>query len=255
MFIIKPFNLVFFCFLAFIALTIIILTKILKNKSIGVKKLILLIIGCANIVLWIFYKIWLYQGVEVLNETGYVFNIYKELPLHMCNVSIILFVIGLLTDKKIIYSYCFYFAPLGALLAFVTPSNGFSGNSLFALHNVGYYFTHALIIINGILLVTLKLFKPNYKNALKASLMVLLLSVLAHAINYFFLYVCHQETDYFYTMHVTNISLLNVIWDILPIRLLYLLPPFILFGALLLVLTIPFELSYKKENKKNYQNN
>ncbi len=86
-FIINPFNGVFFCLLFFIVLAIVFITFILHNKSEKTKKIFLVSLGSTNIVLWFLYKYWLYSGVEVLNKTGYEFDIFLELPLHLCNIS------------------------------------------------------------------------------------------------------------------------------------------------------------------------
>ena len=89
------------------------------------------------------------------------FNIFNELPLHLCNINLFLIPIGLWKRNRSILGFAFFVAPLGALMALLFPEPLFSGFSLFLPRIFGYYVTHALLVVCGLSLATLGVYRPD----------------------------------------------------------------------------------------------
>lgn len=215
--IIKPFNYVYFLLLILIALSITVLTIIFKNKSKKAKDILIICIGVFDILLFLVYKI-------CLSQDGYDFVIWKELPLHLCNINMFLIPISVILNNKYLKSFGFYVAPLGAVMALSFPEVGFYDNSIFLMRNVGYYGTHAIIIIMGVLLLTLGYLKLSFKDIFNLLIIAVILSLAIFVVNIIFFKLIGVETNYFYTMNPNSISILNLFYSWIPIKYLYLLP-------------------------------
>ena len=91
------------------------------------------------------------------------FNIFNELPLHLCNINLFLIPLGVWKRNRSIMGFSFFVAPLGALMALLFPEPLFSGFSLFLPRILGYYVTHALLVVCGLSLATLGFYRPDPK--------------------------------------------------------------------------------------------
>lgn len=248
---IAPFNLMFFILLFLFVGLIVVLTVLFKDKEVKFKENIILGLCIFNIFFWISYKIGLYIGNEELAETTYVFNIWLELPLHLCNISLFLVPLGIIFKKKILYSYAFYISVFGAVMALLFPTEGFHHTSIFAFHNIGFYGTHYLIIVNGILPVTFGLFHPNFKYVPKTYLILIIFIASAFLINIILEKISGVTTNYFYVMHPNDISILELFWSYIPVKVLYLFPTTVIFSGIMAVETFPFYFIDKYKNEKN----
>ena len=158
------------------------------------------------------------------------FNIFNELPLHLCNINLFLIPIGLWKRNRSIMGFSFFVAPLGALMALLFPEPLFSGFSLFLPRIFGYYVTHALLVVCGLSLATLGFYRPDPKDIPRILKTFGLLAVGAHLINLLLRLTLCPEANYFFT-YGAEISVLKLFWRIIPVPLLYGLPaPLILAG-------------------------
>ena len=250
----KPFNWVFFlCVLLCIAI-ITALTLIFKDKSEKTRRLVVLICCAYNMLLFIVYKIVLASGVDYLAERGYTYTHLTELPFQLCNISIFLVPLAILLKHEKLLSYGFYLAVIGAMMATIFPEPEFSNISIFKFPIFGYYFTHFNIVINGILLVTLKLFRPRFNILPFLNLLLGCLAIGAFLINLLF-NTCFIDTtiepaaNYFFTWHDANISILKLFYSWIPVKFLYLLPAIAILNIYCTIVTLPFYL-YDKKHKK-----
>lgn len=253
MFIINPFNLVYFGYLVLNILIIIGLSLLLRKKSEKTKYIVLMSICIFNALLWVIYKVVLFIGNKDLASTGFEFNIWKELPFHLCNISIIIVPIGLALRKKWLYAYGFYVAVLGAFMAVTFPCLGFYNTSIFGLHNIGFYGTHGLIIVVGVLLVTLGFLKPSFKDIPILVFVVFALGLFAFILNLFFKYLIHVDTNYFYVMEPEGISILELFWKILPVKFVYLIFGIVILIVYSLIIDTPFMFVEKMKEKNQYE--
>ena len=105
------------------------------------------------------------------------FNWWGELPLHLCNINMILVPIAVMTDRRSLMSFCFFLGPLGALMALLMPGNGFEGYSILLPRMIGYYGTHFMVIIEALALATFGLYRPKFRDFPGTLLTILIISV------------------------------------------------------------------------------
>ena len=91
--IIKPFNLVHIVVLLLAVALTITASLLLRKKEQKTKDYIMVGLSIFNIIFFIIYKIW-------LSKDDYDFNIWKELPLQLCNINMFLIPLGIILKNK-----------------------------------------------------------------------------------------------------------------------------------------------------------
>ncbi len=245
--IIEFLNLTFFLLILFIILSILLLYFLLRNKSEKIRKNVIIGISIFNIIFFIIYKYWLSKDPEFLTINNYdFFNLWSELPLQLCNISMFLIPLGLIFKKDALLSYGYFITPLGAFMAICFPESAFTGFDIFIPRNLGFYGTHVLLFISGISLVTLKLFKPSYKKIVTPTITLLALAFIMFLVNTVLRNTVSPEANYFYT-YETNIPILSTFYKWLPVPFLY-----EIFTVLILVpYTLLMVMLYKLLSKRN----
>ena len=243
--IIKAFNFTYFLLLSVTVGVAAVLTCATRNKSSDARRRLILGICLFNLLFYIVYKLGLYFRTPGL-PADYIYISWKELPLHLCNISLFLVPIGLAKKSDSLMAYGVYIAPLGALLALTFPSVGFGDMSIFYPHMIGYYGTHAIIILNGILLVSMGLYRPTFKKIPAMFLFVFILSLITFGINLAIRHFTGISANYFYTVEPEGISILELFWSILPVPYLYITLGIVILAVYSVILTLPFHLTKKK---------
>lgn len=223
------------------------LTFVFRKKDEKTRKLVILIFCAFNILLFTVYKFVLASEPESLVKHNYEFIIWEELPLHLCNISLFLVPIGMLLNNRKLLSYGFYIAPLGAILAVVSPSPEFIGESIFEFYNIGFYFTHLNIVIIGILLVTLGFFTPSYKQMAFLNIYAGCIATGIHILNLILRALTGADVNYFYTVHDDGVSILKIFWNMIPVSFIYLIFGLIILNIYVALITLPFHLNEKKK--------
>lgn len=250
--ILKMGNAVYFGVLLTVALLVLFLSLLLKNKSVRTKRTVLLTICAVNFIIFIAYKVWLSMDAPysvILQEAGRgAFNWFNELPLALCNINVMLIPAAILTKKRALLSFCFYVAPLGALMAMLMPSLGFNGYSLLLPRMLGFFLTHGCLVILGLCLGTTGLYVPRYRDLPLACVMLVVISILVHCVNLLFVrWGLSASVNYFFTMDPEGIFLLELFWSWLPKRYLYLLPALAILIPYMALLTALFRGFGKKK--------
>ncbi len=219
--IIKAFNLVFFMVVAVIILLTVGLYFLLRNKSEKVKIITLSSLSIFNIVFFFIYKYWLSVDPEflIVNELD-KFNWWAELPLQLCNISMFMIPVGLILKNDLIKSYIFFISPIAALMAVCFPETAFTNSSIFLLRNIGFYTTHGLIIILGINVGALKLYKPTYKGITKPLITAGILAVVMFIVNTILRNTICPQANYFFT-YQNELPILSTFYSLIPVPLLY----------------------------------
>ena len=158
------------------------------------------------------------------------FNIFNELPLHLCNINLFLIPLGVWKRNRSIMGFSFFVAPLGALMALLFPEPLFSGFSLLMPRIFGYYVTHALLVVCGLSLATLGFYRPAPRDIPQILKTFGLLAVGAHLINLLLRLTLCPEANYFFT-YGAEIGVLKLFWRIIPVPLLYGLPAPLILAA------------------------
>ena len=237
----KLFNGVFICFI----LILIIASVLLRNKSESTKQMTLVIACICTMIGFVVYKYYLSLDKEfnIITADMGGFNWWGELPLQLCNINMLLIPIAVMTKNRALSCFSFFVGPLGAMMALMMPSAGFSGYSIFLPRMLGYYGTHFMIVIEGLALVTFGLFKPRLSDLPRAILTVIIIAFVVFLFNLFLRWTgLFPKANYFFSVETEGNFLLEMFHKWIPVPFLYLLPSIVILGAYMLIITIPFEL-------------
>ena len=253
--IMEPFNLTFFIVTALFALILIGGTLVMRKKSDRAKRIVIASAAIVTLIGFIAYKYFLsldaaYDKMTVVTTGG--FNWWGELPLHLCNINMILIPIAVLKKYRPLMCFCFFLAPLGALMAVCMPGAGFDGYSLFLPRMMGYFGTHFMIIIEGLALVTFGLYRPKFRDLPRAVLTAWVLMVCLFGFNMLLrLTGVYPNANYFYSVETEGNALLGLFYRWIPIPCLYLAPAIVILGVYMLLITIPFALTDRRQGKEH----
>ncbi|MBQ6663850.1 MAG: YwaF family protein [Firmicutes bacterium] len=246
-----PGNSTFFLTFAFFILLLIVSGLLLRGKRERTKQIVLLIACVITFIGYWMYKYALSMDAEyaVLHASMGGFNWWDELPLHLCNINMMLIPIAVLTKNRPLLSFCFLVGPLGALMAVAMPGVGFSGFPLFLPRILGYYGTHFMIIIEGLALAVFGLYRPRYRDlpgtvlaALALEFIVFLISLLLRTAG------LSPHANYFFTIETEGNPLLEIFHSWIPYPFLYLLPCIPILLVYMLIVTTGFRLFGGRED-------
>lgn len=250
----RPGNALFCAVLAAFLLLLAGASLLLRRKSEKCRRAVLIAACVLTMLGFIAYKYSLSVDREfniITAEMG-GFNWWGELPLHLCNVNMILIPIAVLKKSRPLACFGFFLGPLGAMMALLMPGNGFDGYSLLLPRMLGYYGTHFMIVIEGLALVTFGLFRPKLRDLPRAILTALLIAFGSFLINLLLRRSgLHPKANYFFSMETEGNFLLELFHSWLPFPFLYLLPCTGILGIYMLAVTLPFELFERRRKKKS----
>ena len=252
--ILRPFNAVFLVAFAAFILLLVIASLAVRGKSAKVKKTVI-VTACAVTLLGFFvYKYFLSIDAEYDAITANMggFNWWGELPLHLCNINMILIPVAVLTGKRPLLSFCFFVGPLGATLALAIPGNGFSGYSILLPRMIGYYGTHFMVVILAVALATFGFFKPRFKDILPTAITLAAVALVVFGISMLMRTTgLHPKANYFFSVEPEGIPPLEIFYSWIPIPFLYLLPGIAVFAGYASLVTLGFFLAEKAKGRRS----
>ncbi len=247
--IMKPFNTLFFLCFGFFLLLLVAASLLLRGKSERAKQAVLVTACAVTFVGFFVYKYFISIDADyniITAEMG-GFNWWGELPLHLCNINMMLIPIAVLKKSRPLMCFGFFLGPLGALMALLMPGNGFSGYSLLLPRMIGYYGTHFMIIIEGLAIVTFGLFRPRLRDLPRAALTVFIVAFCVFLINMLLRWSgLHPKANYFFSVETEGNFLLELFHSWIPIPFLYLVPSIVILAVWMLLITVPFELADRR---------
>ena len=166
------------------------------------------------------------------------YNYFNELPCYLCNQSTLLCIIAALTGNQHIMAFCIIIGTLGAILAFVMPDSYNKDQLFYSRQAFGFYGYHSLLIITCLSFYTLKVYTPDLKDALWNMFLIFVLASIAHLVNYILRKTkLNPESNYVFTYFPDNF-ILEKLYALLPVKLLYLLPIMPAFGLVSFLLLL-----------------
>ena len=253
-FVITPFNVPFFVIIALTAALGFFLIFFNRNKDERTRRRVVVILYSLTVLLFFVYKFALsldkpYSELRVDAGLG-AFNFWDELPLNLCNINMILIVIGVLTKSRTILSFNFFFGTLGALFPIFMPVVGFTGYGFFMPRVFGYYVTHLIILLELPLLAGLKLYRPKFRDILPTVGVMAGITALMTGVNFLLRGTGLSEAaNYFYTVNPSENPLLELFYKWIPCPGLYVLPCALIAVPYMLIVTAQFELSDRRKAK------
>jgi len=241
--IIEPFNLTHLLTITIMPVLIFLgIYYLLRKRSEQSKQKILLFICYSNILLYALYKI-----VQA-NEEGYAFDIFTNLPLHFCNLNLILIPIAIHAKSKILMAYQLYFGIPLVALALITVYPTFISRPIWNFTPFIYFYYHSMLAVLPIMLVKFKFYTPSFKVVLQPTLLLISITVIIHIVNVVFRATgIARESNYFFTYGLEGDFFTELLWRILPYNFFFLLPALLLFAPYVFLITLPFHLSAKEK--------
>ncbi len=251
--IMRPFNTLFIVvFAAFLAL-LVVTSLALRGKSDGTKRAVLVAACLVTFVGFFFYKYFISidTDYDLITANMGGFNWWGELPLHLCNINMMLIPIAVLRRSRPLMCFGFFMAPLGALMALVMPGNGFDGYSLLLPRMIGYYGTHFMIVIEGLALVCFGLYRPRFRDLPRTVLAAFLIALAVFGINMLLRWSgLHPKANYFFSVETEGNSILEIFHSWIPVPFLYLIPALLILVPYMALVTTPFAIADRIRAKR-----
>ena len=244
--IMRPFNTLFIVvFAAFLGL-LVIASLALRGKSDRAKRAVLVAACLVTFVGFFVYKYFISidTDYDLITANMGGFNWWGELPLHLCNINMMLIPIAVLRRSGPLVCFCFFVAPLGALMALVMPGNGFDGYSLLLPRMIGYYGTQFMIVIEGLAIVCFGLYRPKFRDLPRAVLTAFLIALVIFGVNLLLRWSgLHPKANYFFSVETEGNFLLEIFYKWIPVPFLYLIPALLILVPYMALVTAPFALA------------
>lgn len=251
--VIRPFSPVFFLVTALFLLLLIAASLLLRGKSDQTKALVISCACWAALVGFVFYKQALSVDAEfnVLTASMGGFNWWGELPLQLCNINLLLIPIAVMKRWRPLEGFCFFIAPLGALMALLMPGTGFDGYSIWLPRMLGYYGTHYVVLIAGLAIVTFGLYRPRFRDIPQTMAALLVIALLVFGIDMLLRATgLHPKANYFFAVETEGNFLLELFHSWLPYPFLFLLPSLVIVAVYAGAITAFFALADRRKKKK-----
>ena len=225
--IMRPFNGLFLGVYAVLIILLVITSRLLRGKSFETRRNVLTGMCVFSMIGFFVYKYSLSLDKEymVIYENFGGFNWWRELPLQLCNINMMLIPVSVFKKNRNLMAFCFFVGTLGAFMATAVPAYGFEGYSLLLPRMLGFYGTHCLLVIEALALVTFGLYKPELKDLPGTVVMLFLIAFILYALSMLlrFTGIC-PRANYFYTVEPEGNAALELFYRWIPCPYLYLLP-------------------------------
>ena len=247
--IMRPFNAVYFCTFGFFIALLVVSSLLLKNKPEKTRRTVLAVACIITAVGFFVYKYFLSIDVEY-DQVAYAsmggFNWWGELPLHMCNINMILIPIAVWRKNRALMSFNFFTGTLGATMALLMPSMGFASYPLFMPRLIGFWGTHFMVLIESIALITYGLYRPTFKDVPKTLLTIVIVTFCIFLIDLFIRTTgLNPRANYFFAMETEGNPVLNIFHNLVPIPFVYLIPCLLIIAPYMCLIIFCFTVADK----------
>lgn len=236
MLIYRPFNGTFFlCFAVFMAF-LFISARILRQKPMETRRRFLAEIMVFTFIMFFVYKYCLsideeYSKICAENGIG-EFSWWKELPLQLCNINLLLIPVAMATMNRSILNFNFFTGTLGALMAILMPSIGFSDCSILLPRMLGYYFTHFMVFTGSLAIMAYGIHTPKFRELPETAVLLLCVAFIVFLLSG----LCRRTglngyVNYFYTWGPEGNAILELFYSVIPVPYLYEVPLILILAA------------------------
>lgn len=241
----KPTHFIMMLFIPIIFCSIYFLLKNKKSKTI---KISLLVICGVNAAIYISYKL-------VMAFTFEEFVILNELPLHLCNLNLILMPLTICIKNQkfrdFFFGYFFFVGGIAALCGILFYDSVFTGRSTLSYAVLIYFIYHSTLFVLPYIFVGLGLYKPKINDAWKAMVVLVSLAFVMHILNLILRATgACSISNYFYTMGMPENPVLGLLQKLIPIPFLYMLPIVPILYGIDVLIALPFYYKEKRQKEK-----
>ena len=253
----KPFNPLFWAVTAFFIGLLAASSLLLRQRSVRTKTIVLVSACLVTLAGFAAYKYALSLDADydrlIADMDG--FNWWGELPLHMCNINMILIPVAVLTKRRPLMGFCFFVGSLSAMMALTMPGAGFDGWSLFLPRMLGYYGTHFMLMIEGFALVSFGFFRPVFRDLPSNLAAVAGIAFVIFLVDLTFrLTGLYPRANYFFAMETEGNVLLELFRSWIPFPYLYLLPGVLILAVYMALVMAAFALADGVKGRRRSRN-
>jgi uncharacterized membrane protein YwaF len=238
----KPGNNLFFTLLSLFLLFLTVLSAALRKESETTRRIVLTAMCVFTTAGFFVYKYYLsiddeYSAIKVSKGMG-EFNWWGELPLHLCNINMLFIPFAVLFRIRPLEAFCFFSAPLGALMALIMPGKEFKDRSIFLPRMFGFFGTHFMILIEGLAMTTFDLYRPAFSDIFPALLTALLILFCISVINMLMRWTgLYPNANYFFSIETEGNFFLEIFHKWIPVPFLYLTPCILILAVYMVLFT------------------
>ena len=182
--------------------------------------------------LMIFYSI----SFEIWSLAVGIFTLKDSLPLHLCDVAVLLSAIMLLTKNKYLFEITYFWGLGGSLLAILTPD---ITESFPHFNFINYFLSHGGIITCVLFMVIIENYKVNLKSVFRVFLITNIYMLFIAGVNLIlksnYLYICRKPVNPtlmdllgpwpWYVLSLEGVSITVFLILFLPFALKQFIPP------------------------------
>ena len=163
------------------------------------------------------------------------------LPLELCNIGAFVLPLTVLFKKRFLFVFSFFINLIGALLAFILIPDSLHQRFFFHPQFLDFFIIHANLIAIPFAMIACGWYKFRLKDAVLATTLFYLLGLILLGINLFLEAINWRgdHTNYLFIMGPRGFPILNELYDLIPIPLIYLLPLLPLFLGYCILVTLP----------------
>ena len=248
-----PFNVTFNVTTAIFITILVVVSLWIKDKSDELKRNVITVACLLTFVGFFLYKYNLsldseYNEIMAFNGG---FNWWAELPLHFCNINMLLIPLSLKLNYRPLMSFCFFAAPLAAFMAVAIPAVVFEGYSLLIPRIMGFYLTHFMIVIAGLSIAAFGLYKPKFSDLPRTVLILICISAVIFGFNMILRFTgIYPKANYFFTVSPEKNALLEIFYSWIPCPYFYLIPSIGILGVYMTIVTTGFYIFGKVKRKE-----
>ncbi|MDR2114298.1 MAG: YwaF family protein [Bifidobacteriaceae bacterium] len=193
----------------------------------GRKKLLLGTAG-VNLICFGFYM------VGLSTQSNFPAHVVYNMPLQLCSLVTFSLIPAILIDSPVLRGFTYFIGCLAGFMAFFSPATGIEGVGVFTPLAVGFFGSHGLNVVIGVLIAALGLYRPDYKEAWKTLGYFGILVGFMAALNWTLRLTWVPAANYFYFFDPEGAQILEALHDLVGLPVVYLFPVLpLVIGALL----------------------
>lgn len=243
--IISRFNGVWFSIFGISILLVLLFRLLLVNHSRRTRRFFVGFLTIGIMGLWIFYK----YGLS--RDPDYDFNIWNELPFHICNVCTILAVFAAFLDNELLQAFCFYIGSMAGPVAMTVVYPGFLDIPLISARGLGFWGYHALFWALSISFVPLRLYRPKFKDIPKVIGLLVALCCVFHVVNMALERLSlNPGSDYFFTRGLKGVGFMEKFYEMIPVPVICTFPLLVPMAVTACLMTLPTWLMERRNRQQ-----
>ncbi len=177
------------------------------------------------------------------------FVLLNELPLHLCNINLILIPIAILTNNRVLNSFIYFIGTVGAVSGVLFFDSYFLGQGGFTFVVQIFFIYHSILFSLSLLPVLLKRYTPRMTDIFISLAMLFGIGILLHHVNALFRWAgWYGEANYFYTYGMPENLVLGPLKRAINVNLWYMIPLVPVIVGFNFLMWLPFK-KHKASNK------